>query len=232
LRAHGEISHAAQAPAIKGGLLLSQEVKRYFDQIVDEFDSIYGGKKSRPEKLLDWIFRKGMKERFSLTLLECENVKGKTVLDIGCGTGRIDVELAKRGAYVLGIDFSSKMIEYSTVLAKKNGLEEKCRFICADFIEHDFDEKFDITVAIGFFDYVKTPAPHIGKMKLVTKEKCIVSFPAKWAFQMPIRKIWLKKRNCPVYFYDRKSIIDLLSSVFPKFDITKISAAYFCTGHL
>jgi malonyl-CoA O-methyltransferase len=41
------------------------------------------------------------------------DVKGKRVLDIGCGTGRYCLHLAKKGAKVVGIDSSPKMLEYA-----------------------------------------------------------------------------------------------------------------------
>jgi SAM-dependent methyltransferase len=39
------------------------------------------------------------------------DVRGKTVLDLGCGTGENTVPLAKRGAHVIGIDISPELIE-------------------------------------------------------------------------------------------------------------------------
>lgn len=57
-------------------------------------------------------------------------VKGKTVLDAGCGHGYYSILLAKKGATVTGIDISEKMIE----LAKKNAVEAsvKCQFFVCD----------------------------------------------------------------------------------------------------
>ncbi len=39
------------------------------------------------------------------------NVEGLAVLDAGCGTGYLSRKLHKKGAKVIGVDFSSKMIE-------------------------------------------------------------------------------------------------------------------------
>jgi len=69
--------------------------------------------------LIDKVFRKSMMERFDLTLKECGDASGKKILDIGCGPRRIVVELTRRGTYVVGIDFSQKMIDLADSLSKK-----------------------------------------------------------------------------------------------------------------
>lgn len=58
------------------------------------------------------------------------NVKGKRVLDIGCGNGFFSSMIAERGAKIVGFDISEKQIEF----AKDN--EEKLKlgmeFFCAN----------------------------------------------------------------------------------------------------
>lgn len=44
-------------------------------------------------------------------------VTGQKVLDAGCGTGYLSVQLARRGADVVGVDISPKMIEFAKSLA-------------------------------------------------------------------------------------------------------------------
>jgi cyclopropane fatty-acyl-phospholipid synthase-like methyltransferase len=53
---------------------------------------------------------------FFLELFSLE--PGSTVLDMGCGTGRHAIELAKRGFEVVGVDLSAKMLE----VARRNAL--------------------------------------------------------------------------------------------------------------
>jgi ubiquinone/menaquinone biosynthesis C-methylase UbiE len=62
-----------------------------------------------------------MEEDLTLSLIG--NVRNQKVLDIGCGTGRYCELLAKRGAKVLGIDPSLKMLEYA-----KRKITHDCRF--------------------------------------------------------------------------------------------------------
>lgn len=49
-------------------------------------------------------------------------VKGKKILDLGCGEGGYSRELAKRNAVVVAIDCSENCIAYSTKQAEVNGL--------------------------------------------------------------------------------------------------------------
>jgi len=43
---------------------------------------------------------------------------GGHILDIGCGSGRITIELARRGFDVIGIDVSEELLETATTLAR------------------------------------------------------------------------------------------------------------------
>ena len=57
-------------------------------------------------RLYDFGHRMGMREVFK----RLGDLKGKRVLDIGCGRGRWSKEFAGRGAEVLGVDWSREAI--------------------------------------------------------------------------------------------------------------------------
>lgn len=50
-------------------------------------------------------------------------VRGKRILDLGCGEGGYSRELAKRGAQLVSVDCSAKAIEYAEAAAQKEGLD-------------------------------------------------------------------------------------------------------------
>jgi ubiquinone/menaquinone biosynthesis C-methylase UbiE len=62
-----------------------------------------------------------LEENITLDLIG--DVRNQRVLDVGCGTGRYCELLAKRGANVVGIDPSSKMLEYA-----KKKITPSCKF--------------------------------------------------------------------------------------------------------
>ena len=54
-------------------------------------------------------------------VLENTDVKGKTVLEIGCGSGFLSVLLAKKGASVTAVDISEEAVETTKTNAETNG---------------------------------------------------------------------------------------------------------------
>lgn len=187
-----------------------EKVKTYFGKQAKRFDSIYEKEKKFWQKIIDKLFRQVVKDRFNLTFNEITDLKGKTVLDVGCGSGRYALEFALRGAEkVWGIDYAFTMIELAKTYAE-NLKEERCQYICGDFINYDFKEKFDYTLAMGFFDYLKNPSTYLFKMKELTRQKIVASFSKKWKVRNLIRRTRLFLANCPVYFYSRKEIEKLL----------------------
>ncbi len=51
------------------------------------------------------------------------DVRGKHVLEIGCGGGQCSISFAKQGAIATGIDMSDKQIEHARRLAKRDGVD-------------------------------------------------------------------------------------------------------------
>jgi len=206
----------------------SKLVAAFFDKKAESFDAYYSEKKNIFWKTMDWIFRDSMRRRFDETLKEFQKKPYQKVLDVGCGSGRYTVALAESGARVLGIDFSSRMIKLAESLAQGKNLQNQCRFVLGDFKDIPFIEHFDVTIAIGFFDYLKDPKECFEKMLDITSGKMIASFPAQGRWQNIIRWIRLKLLRCPVYFYDEEKIRHLLKNPQIKiFTIQNLNRDYF-----
>lgn len=200
------------------------KVKRYFQRSIEDFDLLYTDEKSAFRRFIDRRFRYDNYQRFELTIKECLEIKGKRILDVGCGTGRYSVQLARLGASeVHGIDLCSNAIELARKLSMTENTTDICSFECIDFLQKDFNCQYDITIAMGLFDYIADPLPFLSKMRDITREKIIASFPSKSTYRMIFRKLryWLK--GCPVYFYDKNMIITLLEKIGVKrYKITKL----------
>ena len=191
------------------------EVKNYFEDIAQEFDNIYDNEGTTVTKITNKLFRKSLYERMPISLEECVKIKVKSIIDIGCGSGRLCYLLAKVNASkIVGVDYSQQMIDIAEKFVKNKGHEEKIQFQCVDFFtKYETKEKFDISLALGVFDYLQFPEKFLEKMKMVTNGKIIASFPARYAFQAPIRRVWLYTRKCPVYFYTEPQLQRIFENV-------------------
>lgn len=72
-----------------------------------------------------------------------EGLAPRSVLDAGCGTGRVAVELAARGIDVAGVDLDPGMLEVAR--SKRPDL----RWALADLADMDLGRTFDVVVAAG-----------------------------------------------------------------------------------
>jgi SAM-dependent methyltransferase len=66
-----------------------------------------------------------------------------TVLDAGCGTGRVAIELDRRGVTVVGVDCDASML----ATARERG--PRIRWVEADVTTLDLGESFDVVVMAG-----------------------------------------------------------------------------------
>jgi 2-polyprenyl-3-methyl-5-hydroxy-6-metoxy-1,4-benzoquinol methylase len=87
---------------------------------------------------------------------EINRDKKTRILDIGCGTGRHSIELAKRGYRVTGFDLSNSQLQKAA--EKANNTKVKVTFILADATRFWFREKFDLAILIceGAFPLMET----------------------------------------------------------------------------
>jgi ubiquinone/menaquinone biosynthesis C-methylase UbiE len=73
------------------------------------------------------------------------DVKGKVVLEIGCGEGETIVQFADAGAIVHGIDISQEMVERAIARAEENGVRSRITVVQMGGEELEFpDESVDI----------------------------------------------------------------------------------------
>ena len=105
-----------------------------------------------------------LQRRLILTLLG--EIRGRNVLDVGCGDGDFAVELWRRGASVTGIDASPEMVEAARARAKREGAD--ISFLVGEAASIPFDPgRFDVVVAVTILCFVANAAPVFGEIARV-----------------------------------------------------------------
>jgi SAM-dependent methyltransferase len=78
-------------------------------------------------------------------LLRKRGLEGSRVLDAGCGTGTLAIQLAAAGFVVTGVDLSEAMLD----VARGKDAERSVRWTAADLTTLDLGRAFDAVVAVA-----------------------------------------------------------------------------------
>ncbi len=103
------------------------------------------------------------------------DVKGRKVLDVGCGTGSLAFYLAQEGANVIGIDLSRNLIEHCKEQSKILGMSIEFRVMNAQIPDFE-DESFDIILGSRIIHHLPDIGLFFNKCKRLLKKNGFIAF--------------------------------------------------------
>ena len=106
--------------------------KEQFNLYAQYYDLLYKDKDYRKEA------------EYVHTLIQKYKPNAKTILSLGCGTGKYEFELEKLGYEIVGVDISQQMVDIANI---SKG-ESKCEFIQGDIRNIRLDRKFDVVISM------------------------------------------------------------------------------------
>lgn len=186
-----------------GSAPASQRVRKRFSDEAQRFDDLY-----EDERLAVRLLRPGLVRRRELAVQTVASLDAPGVLDVGCGSGRIGEFVVQAGARrYLGVDFAEPMIELARARLARFG--DRCELLVCDFLQASIEERFDVILALGLFDYLPEPERFTRRMfELCAPGGCVVgSFPAWSLIKGPVRKVryeWIG--GCPIFNYTRPQL--------------------------
>lgn len=81
--------------------------------------------------------------------------QGGTILEVGCGTGRVTLRLAHEDVPIVGLDFSPDML---AIARQKSQMFSNVRWVEGDMRVFDLQEHFDLIIIPGHsFQFMLTP---------------------------------------------------------------------------
>lgn len=198
----------------------------FFNSFAETFDTLYDAKRNSLMRAIDRRFRSDMFVRFALTFENLGDLAGKSVVDIGCGSGPYVLEALKRGAsHITAVDPAPNMLALVRRRLEGAGLSARCTTVQGYFPEVNLDV-CDHAIVMGVMDYVAEPRPFLAALRRVIRQSAVVSFSSKHWFRTPFRKVRYDLRRCPVFFYEEGQIGEICHAVgYSDVRIVKIPGA-------
>jgi ubiquinone/menaquinone biosynthesis C-methylase UbiE len=199
----------------------------FFDSFSREFDTFYDGKRNSFMRWVDRRFRSDMFGRFDKTFALLGELNGKSVIDVGCGSGPYIEEALRRGATrVTGIDAAPSMLNLArrriadqTTTAEVTLLEGYFPTV-APIRCHDYG------IVMGVMDYIENASDFVGALYRVVDVGAAISFPSMHWFRSPVRRARYKWRRCPLFLYTDAEIHAILRAAgVARYQIYKLPGA-------
>jgi predicted TPR repeat methyltransferase len=138
-------------------------IKNVFDAYADKFD----------RSLLEQL-RYSVPRELKLALLATAHRSDRwDVLDLGCGTGLVGVELAAHASSLVGVDLSPKMLE------RTRERQVYSRLVCAELVqvlEEEAPASYDVITAGDVFIYFGNLDPLVAGARRVLREDGMLAF--------------------------------------------------------
>jgi 2-polyprenyl-6-hydroxyphenyl methylase/3-demethylubiquinone-9 3-methyltransferase len=100
---------------------------------------------------------------------QCGGLRGKKVLDVGCGGGILAEAMATAGASVTGIDLSEKALAVAKLHQLESGSAVEYRLIAAETIAQQQPAEFDVVTCMELLEHVPEPSSTVAACARLAK---------------------------------------------------------------
>ena len=111
---------------------------------------------------------------------------------------------AGAGEYV-NVDLAQEMLDLAARRLERFG--DNVKLVRGDFLTAPLDGKFDVVMALGYFDYQEAADQHVRRMREVCSGSAVASFPRWNWIKGPVRKVRYEViNNCPIFDYTQREL--------------------------
>ena len=147
----------------------------------------------------EWVAENRVKHTYPLTaarmLAECGGIRDGICIDVGCGPGHLDVELARRSNFkIVGLDIDPDMKPLFEKRAREAGLDDRLTFVVGDAQNMPFpDDHADVIVSRGTLIFIPDIAKCLREAERVLKPTGVAFLGGRYVYTPQKHKISSEK---------------------------------------
>ena len=187
-----------------------QRARDYFDALAPDYDRAFRGEKGNwLETLVNrWFRGPTFVRRMALLdrVLREQNLRGGSVLDLGCGSGQVSLLAASLGARVHAIDIAPRMLQIARAAAGRAGLAESLTFEEGDVASAVLPPA-DLVLLVGVIEYYRDFAPIVARAAAAARRTLVIAHTRRVLHRMVLRKALFALQRSHVYFHPMADVI-------------------------
>jgi len=188
--------------------------QRYFGSFADDYHRAFDGGGANPlHHAINRLFRRKTFVRRTeriRELLEEYGVAGKTVLDLGCGSGEVSIMAARLGATVVGLDIVDDMIAIARTGAAAAGVAGRTTFRVANIVEGTLPPA-DVTMMVGVIEYYSDLETVLSKACAATEGLLVIVDTRGPLWRRTLRRVLARLKRFYVYYRDPREVAAIVA---------------------
>jgi SAM-dependent methyltransferase len=127
-------------------------------------------------------------------------LEGRSILEVGCGRGATLLEFARRGANVVGLDYSEEALAICEKLRSCDGIAGRATFVNANAKRMPFAaNSFDFVFSVGLVEHFQDPRIILAEQYRVLRPSgyLLVKVPQKYSLYTALKKVMIRFGKWP-----------------------------------
>jgi len=186
-----------------------ESARDYFEKLAPEYDRAFRLQGRGPlNAVVNRLFRGrtfARRMRLLEDVFERLHLEGKSVLDLGCGSGQVSLLAAAMGARVRGIDIAPGMLALAREAAERSGLSDRARFEEGD-VSRDPLPEADLVLLVGVIEYYRDFGGLIRRAAAATREALVIAHANRVLYRMALRHAMARLGGLNLYYHPMHAV--------------------------
>jgi 2-polyprenyl-3-methyl-5-hydroxy-6-metoxy-1,4-benzoquinol methylase len=132
-------------------------------------------------------------------------LEGKSVLDLGCGSGQVSLLAAAMGGRVQGIDIAPGMLALAREAAARAGLADRARFEPGDVSRGPLPEA-DVVLLIGVIEYYRDFGDLVRRAASAARQSLVIAHANRVLYRMALRHAMARLGRLNLYYHPMHAV--------------------------